>query len=414
MKPPKNSVPKVSLFILTIFFLFGCTGIYTSKTSPSTGPTVDQAVKEDYMGPKARIAVTRFVDKSAKGPGSGQIGDGMTEMLANALFATNRYIVLERQSLGDALFEQDFGQSGRVRPETAARVGEIEGADILVEGAITEFDPGASGTTSNLEKNLMGKYAGTLGLSGTTKTSHVALIVKMIDARTGRRLASEEVEGKATDIGLSPSFAGSKLSGALSAYSNTSMEKAIRISIKEAVKSIVARTPANYYRFGATVQAGSPQGTSSGTPQTQSSASLPAQALVGASPSSIRITQVTKPVENLRDGPGGSIIGRATQGTSLQVLEERGKWFRVRLENGAEAWIWKASTSAVSQPSPARITQVTKPVENLRDGPGGKVIGQATQGASLQILEEKGKWFHVRLENGTEAWIWKAATSAAP
>lgn len=317
MKLQKNSIPRVPLFILTIFFLLGCSGIYTTKTTPSEGPTIDQAIKEDYMGPKARIAVTRFVDKSAKGPSSGQIGDGMAEMLANALFATNRFIVLERLSTGYVIAEQDFGQSGRVRPETAPRIGEIEGADILVEGTITEFEPGKSGTTPTVEAPLPGQYGASLSLSGMITTSHVALIVKMIDVHTGRWLASEQVEGKATDLGLSTNYGGGKMSGALSVFANTSMEKAIRISINGSVKAIVAKTPANYYRVGATPQAASP----------------------------VRITQVTKPVENLRDGPGGKIIGKATQGASFQILEEKGNWFHVRLENGTEAWIWKASTS---------------------------------------------------------------------
>jgi len=55
-------------------------------TSPG-GTTIDQAQKEDAMGPKAMVAVSRFVDKSAKGRSSGQIGDGMAEMLSNALVA---------------------------------------------------------------------------------------------------------------------------------------------------------------------------------------------------------------------------------------------------------------------------------------------------------------------------------------
>jgi len=99
-----------------------------TKNTPSSEPTIDQAQKEDYMGPKVRIAVTKFEDKSARG--SEAIGTGMAEMLANALFATNRFIVLERQPLNDVLREQDLGASGRIKTEMAAPIGEIEGADL--------------------------------------------------------------------------------------------------------------------------------------------------------------------------------------------------------------------------------------------------------------------------------------------
>ena len=40
-----------------------------ARGTPNSGPTIEEAQKEDYMGPKARVAVTRFEDKSAKGSG---------------------------------------------------------------------------------------------------------------------------------------------------------------------------------------------------------------------------------------------------------------------------------------------------------------------------------------------------------
>jgi len=56
-------------------------------------------------------------------------------------------------------------------------------------------------------------------------------------------------------------------------------------------------------------------------------------------------TAVIVPSENLRQTPNGKIIGIVKKGTSLVILEEQDKWLRVRLEDGTEAWIWKASTS---------------------------------------------------------------------
>jgi uncharacterized protein YgiM (DUF1202 family) len=40
-----------------------------------------------------------------------------------------------------------------------------------------------------------------------------------------------------------------------------------------------------------------------------------------------------------------------------------------------------------------------------------KVIGVVKKGTSLGVLEEKKGWLQVRLEDGREAWISKAATS---
>jgi uncharacterized protein YgiM (DUF1202 family) len=71
----------------------------------------------------------------------------------------------------------------------------------------------------------------------------------------------------------------------------------------------------------------------------------------------------------------------------------------------------------VSKPArPPRVTQVVWGSVNLREGPGTnhKILGIVKKGTTLTVLEEKEGWLHVRLKDGKEAWIAKAATSEAP
>jgi curli biogenesis system outer membrane secretion channel CsgG len=319
-------------------------------TSPG-GPTIDQAQQEDAMGPKARVAVTRFVDKSAKGRSYGAIGDGMAEMLANALFTSNRFIVLERQSLDDVIREQDLGASGRVKTETAARMGEIEGADLLIEGTITEFEPGTSGAGGGVggiapfpgRRYGIGAVIG--GVAAGVRTSHVAMIVKVIDAKTGRRLASEQIEGKATDIGGMTGMAGGGLVGVFGGFSKTPMEKAIRVAIEESVRVIVSKTPSEYYRASTT----QPQGphtltTVTSTPSPMETKAPQTPNAPGPEP---RIVYVKWPMTSLREGPGTDFkaVVEVKKGTGLVILEDKGQWLRVGLEDGQEGWIGKATTS---------------------------------------------------------------------
>jgi curli biogenesis system outer membrane secretion channel CsgG len=316
--------------------------------TPSSGPTIDQAQREDYLGPKARIAVTKFQDKSAKGQYTGQIGDGMAEMLGNALFSTNRYIVLERQSLDEVIREQDLGASGRVRTETAAPIGEIEGADLLIEGTITEFEPGSSGAGGGIGGILSRKSGIVGGILGGIKNSHVAMIVKVIDARTGRRLASEQIEGKATDIGGLAGLGGGGLAGSLGAYSKTPMEKAIRVAIEEAVRLIVAKTPSEYYRASAPAQPQpAPPAQTSAPAQAIASPPPPAKPSPKSSGADLRIVYVIWPKASLREGPGTNYnsLAEIQKGTPLSIVEEKGPWIRVRLEDGQEGWIGKATTA---------------------------------------------------------------------
>jgi curli biogenesis system outer membrane secretion channel CsgG len=314
------------------------------------GPTIDQAQAEDAMGPKARVAVNKFTDKSAKGRSTGQIGDGMAEMLSNALFASNKFIVLERGSLKDVMREQDLGASGRVRQDTAAPIGELEGADLLIQGTITEFEPGQSGGGGAVGGWIPGRLGGVVGgIAGGVKTSHVAMIVKVIDAKTGRILASEQVEGKATDIGGGFGAGRYNLAGAFGAYSKTPMEKAIRVSIEEAVRLIVSKTPPEYYRPQSAYQSQPSSAPSPAPSAPPPPGPAPSRASSQPSGSETRVVYVKWPTASLREGPAMDYktVAEVKKGMGLMVLEDKGQWLRVGLEDGREGWIGKGTISDV-------------------------------------------------------------------
>ena len=234
-------------------------GPKATVTSPD-GKSIDEAQAEAYDGPKARVAVSQFKDKTGKGWWTGAIGDGMADMLSTALFHSNRYIVLERQQVSDVLREQDLGASGRIKKGTEAPIGEIEGAELLITGAVTEFEGAASGGGGGIGGigglGTAGRVLG--GIAGGFKKAHMAIDMRVIDTRTSRIVAATSVEGEATDFALGGALAGAgsggALGGALGGWSKTPTEKALRLCIQEAVKFIVAKTPTTYYHYGASGQ----------------------------------------------------------------------------------------------------------------------------------------------------------------
>ena len=196
----------------------------TVRVRDSGGPSIAEAQAADYNGPQARIAVARFENKAADARNwwNPQIGDGMADMLTTALFNSGRYIVLERESIDDVLYEQDLGASGRIRQDTAAPIGEIEGAEILVVAAVTEFDDNSGGTRGGLG----GFGGGVLGaIAGGVKKAHMAIDLRLIDARTSRILAATSVEGEAKDFNVGGALGGYTgsvaLGGALQTWKNT-------------------------------------------------------------------------------------------------------------------------------------------------------------------------------------------------
>ena len=112
---------------------------------------------------------------------------------------------------------------------------------------MTEFEPNASGVGGGV---IFGNLP--IGVGGGGKRAHLALDLRVIDARTSRILAATSVEGKATDVGGLGGFqiggGKSELGIGLGGFSKTPMEKAIRIALREAVNFISSRAPAEYYR----------------------------------------------------------------------------------------------------------------------------------------------------------------------
>jgi len=256
-------------------------------TTPE-GKSIEDAQREAYDGPQARVAVAQFRDKTGKGWWTGAIGDGMADMLATALFHTNRYIVLERQTVSDVLREQDLGASGRVQKGTEAPIGQIEGAELLVTGAVTEFEGAQSGVGGGVGGvgglGTAGRILG--GLAGGIKKAHMAIDMRIIDTRTSRIVAATSVEGEATDFAMGGALAGAgsggALGGALGGWSKTPTEKALRICIQEAVKFMVARTPQTYYHYGAGGQTVAAAAKTVPAAATAAAAPAPAKAVAAA------------------------------------------------------------------------------------------------------------------------------------
>jgi curli biogenesis system outer membrane secretion channel CsgG len=315
------SVLTVLFFLLTVGW--GCETVNRltapkAQVTSTGGQDIAQAQLESYNGPRARIAVARFSDKTGKGWWTGEIGDGMADMLATALFNTNRFIVLERQTLQDVLAEQDLGASGRVRRGTAAPIGRIEGAELLVTGAVTEFEPGSSGVGGVLGAKLGSVVTGILS---AINKSHVAIDIRIIDTTTSRIVAATSVEGKGTDFSLKGLLVGNKVGGGLGGYSKTPVEKAVALS--EAVKFIASRTPNQYFHYAASNNFSVPASTPSASPG--------------------QTVSVIKNNVNIRSGPGTNyrVIGKASKGEQLKILEIRGSWYHIEYPAG-NGWIYKS------------------------------------------------------------------------
>ena len=176
----------------------------TKVVDGQDGPDINEVTTEAYDGPKARVVAVPFIDNTGQDD-DGRLGTGLADQMATALFNTNRFIVLDRQSLDALLVEQGRVRGGTVEQIRAAILKEIEGADLLITGTITALEAGTAGSKAGGDTLLGVAFEGIL--KAFTDKAYMAIDVRVIDVRTSRIVAATAIEGEATDVKLSAKLA---------------------------------------------------------------------------------------------------------------------------------------------------------------------------------------------------------------
>lgn len=217
-------------WLLSLALLFTLTSCVPLEETPS-GAAIGKLPPP--MGPKKLIAIADFENKTNV---AGQIalGSGMAEQLTDALIKSGHFIVLERQDVKGVLEEQNFGASGRTTTTGGARIGEMNRAQILIKGAVTEFSHQESGGGQGFT------YEG-VNLNFQSSTGQVAVIIYLYDTTTGQVIDSQRCEGKAESGGLAVAYSGSDFSFDSSSFKETPLGKATQKAIDNAVYYIVQR-----------------------------------------------------------------------------------------------------------------------------------------------------------------------------
>ncbi len=199
--------------------------------APGESPSSPTLVSSPTSG-LLRIAVLDFENKVPNG--QSDLGWGMAEMLIRELKKTGRYQVLERAALADVLAEQDLTQSGRVQRGQQLTIGRVKGAQLLVKGAVTEFQYDVR------DRNLGLGYRG-VGIGITEARARLACDIRLIDAMTGEII---ETMDEATEV----KSTGAQLAGTVSGFSfatggteNHPMGQAVRQLIDRMVNRISNR-----------------------------------------------------------------------------------------------------------------------------------------------------------------------------
>jgi curli biogenesis system outer membrane secretion channel CsgG len=164
------------------------------------------------LGRKKRVAVFDFdyaTVQSSSAALFGQnvdVGKGISDLLVRNLVKDGTYSVIERKALDKIMAEQNFSNSDRANPTSAAKLGKLLGVDAIIVGSVTQF----GNDTKNTNVGGGGGGWGGFGVGGFSHKKSKAICV--VDARIVD-IDTAEILGVATGKGESSRESTSLLGG---------------------------------------------------------------------------------------------------------------------------------------------------------------------------------------------------------
>lgn len=140
-----------------------------------------ERTESKYTGPKRRIGVVEFENKTAYG--KGRLGGAATDILITELVKSGKFIVVERGRMEKVLEEQKLQARGMVDPNTAVKIGKILGLEAIVIGAVSQFGVKTEGHDYLLKK-------------GKRQVAEATAEIRMVDVETGQVLLADSGKGR--------------------------------------------------------------------------------------------------------------------------------------------------------------------------------------------------------------------------
>jgi curli biogenesis system outer membrane secretion channel CsgG len=175
------------------------------------------------------------------------VGRGVSDLLVTMLVKDGTYSVIERKNLDKILGEQNFSNSDRANPASAAKIGKILGVDAIVVGSITQF----GNDTKNTGVGGVGAGLGKVGLGGFSRKETkavVALDARIVDIDTAEILAVAEGKGESKRTSTSMLGGGGSWGGfgaggvnfGSSDFQNTIIGEAVKAATEQLSTNVVA------------------------------------------------------------------------------------------------------------------------------------------------------------------------------
>ncbi len=165
-----------------------------------------------------------------------ELGSGVADIFIAEAFESQQFRITERAEIDRVLFEQDLAASGRINPETAAELGRIEGAELLVLGSVSEFGIQTTGGG--------GTVLGIFGGSAETVTARVSVEIRFVDTNTAEIMALGRGVSEVSQGNVSVDIANVMTNLRVGRTGTTIVDYAVRNAIRAAIENAARALPA--------------------------------------------------------------------------------------------------------------------------------------------------------------------------
>lgn len=214
--------------ILTVVFCFslfagfsGCAARTGVKMKQDVSANVTEKVESKYTGPRRRVGVIDFENKSAYG--QNRLGQAASDILITELVKTGKFIVVERDKMNKLFEEQKLGLTGAIDSNTAAQMGKILGLNAIVTGAISNFGVRTTGSDYLIAQSKRQEATCTVD-------------IRVVDAETGQILLADS--GKGVSKVSSGEFLGMGTKGS---YAESIEGDALRAAVSQLITNIASQ-----------------------------------------------------------------------------------------------------------------------------------------------------------------------------
>lgn len=169
------------LTIVFVVYLIGCATTPKVEIKQEHATTIKETQKavSSYTGPKRRVAVVDFKNKTKYGE---RLGTSASDVLTTELVKSEKFIVVERTKMDKILQEQALQKEATIDQNTAVQVGKILGLNAIITGCVSQFGVKEEGADYLVTQHKRQKAEATVD-------------IRVIDVETGQILYADSGKG---------------------------------------------------------------------------------------------------------------------------------------------------------------------------------------------------------------------------